>query len=133
LKGQLDVSRLKKTKLAWFTDFVGYVPTPFCPQAPPQLASATRPRSARPQAFGFLATHALAAARTLIASSQHARRLPCSLTHCHQPLRGAMKTSGASAGLLPATLTVTSKASAVVRLAPASVFSGQAMFDKGSL
>src|SRR5215468_891360 len=56
-------------------------------------------------------------ATTRIASSQQASRLPCSLAHCHQPLRGAMRTSGASVGLLPAILTVTLKARAFVRLA----------------
>ena len=55
------------------------------------------------------------AAATRIASSQQASRLPCSLTHCHHALRGAIRTRGASVGLLPLILTVTLKACAVVR------------------
>src|SRR5215468_11160951 len=51
-----------------------------------------------------------------IISSQQTRRLPCSLTHCHQPLRGAMNTSGARFWSRPAIVAMTLSACAGVRL-----------------
>ena len=42
-------------------------------------------------------------------------RLPCSLTHCHQPLRGAVKTSGGRLWSSPGIVAVTLNARAGVR------------------
>src|SRR5262245_55381018 len=92
------------------------VGTPY--QVRAALIYASIPR--RPSSWPLKATKkqsrvGLPSATTRIASSQQASRLPCSLAHCHQPLRGAMRTSGASVELRLAILTL--KARAFLRLA----------------